>query len=175
MCENQNQTVNATLQKNAGEETTSVRATSSETDNWFMKILWAIFGFIFSVHLYNSKGEALFKLVALLVSWIVGVLLQSTTVAYYLFSISIIMEYAVQLVFAHRFVTKILPLILVVSNVIVFAIASGRLYLQKEDAIQIQVILEIIAVSFIFADTLATLIFEPPESSRVESNIARRG
>ena len=130
---------------------------------------------IYHIHLYDTKGEALFKIIAFLISWYVGVFLQSSTASYFLFSISIITEYAIKLVTANRFVPKIWPLFLVIINVIVLVISSGLFYKKEGNALQIQESLEIVTVSIILIDAMAMLIIEPPQSNRIECNIASRG
>lgn len=51
--------------------------------------------YLYISHLYSSKGEALFKASILSLSWVGGFWSEASVTAYYLFSIAVIMEYAV--------------------------------------------------------------------------------
>lgn len=168
---------------NPNEKTTDLKSTAEQISDkakqpnkscLIFKFFSIINTFLYNLHLYNTKGEALFKLAAFFISWYVGVCLQSVPVSYFLFSASIIMEYAIKLVTTHKFVPKILPLILVMSNVVICAVSAGQTF-HKIDVVSGQECWERITMIIIFADTLCALIFEPPESSKIESNIAKRG
>lgn len=139
------------------------------------KILHTVSYHIYLLHLYTSKGEALFKAAILGVSWGGGVYLQKTVAAYYFFSISIIMEYAIQLIKAKEFFPKLLPLILVVSNIIVFIFSSSKLANHESSPGTFQYYIELITIIIVGADALITLIIEPPEECKIEANIRTSG
>ncbi len=131
--------------------------------------------FIFKLHLYTSKGEALFKATVLAVSWGGGVWHQNTAAAYYLFSISIIMEYAIQLVRAKQFIPKLLPMFLIVSDIIVLVIATGQVIQRDTGIYPFQFYVEVVTLAVIGIDAVMTLLIEPPESYKIEANISGRG
>lgn len=131
--------------------------------------------YIYRLHLYTSKGEALFKAIVLALSWFGGVYHQKSAVAYYIFSISIIMEYAVQLVRAKKFLPKLLPIILITSNAITFVYAAGKLLNETDVIHNFQVIVEQATIFIIGFDAFLTLLIEPPESSKVENTVSQHG
>ena len=136
------------------------------------KHIWdAIEYAICRAHLYTTKGEALFKAAALLLSYFGGVWHQNTPVAYYLFSFAIIMEYSVQLIRAKRFIPKVLPCFLTVSNLVVLGFSFGQI-LQAGNPTSTQNRVEIITLCVIGIDAIATILFEQPEKFMIESNIS---
>ncbi|MCM1235693.1 MAG: hypothetical protein NC489_36830 [Ruminococcus flavefaciens] len=131
--------------------------------------------YIYELHLYTSKGEALFKAIALAVSWGGGVWKQDTAAAYYLFSIAIIMEYAVQLIRANRFMPKVLPMILIVSNALVLAFSTGQVIQQETEVFPFQFYVEIVTIALVGLDALITLLIEPPDECRIETKLSTCG
>lgn len=129
--------------------------------------------YLYMLHLYNSKAEALFKAGVISVSWVGGFWSEVSATAYYLFSIAIIMEYVVQLVTAEKFVPKILPLILILNNVVVFLTATGQLLSQKKDAYSFQYVLEIITMIVIWVDMLTMVLIEQPDECKIETSLNR--
>lgn len=131
-------------------------------------------------HLYKSKGEALFKSIAIGASW-GGALFfnhnqdMNTEVcaAFYFFSLSIIMEYAVGLVSTKKFIKKLWPLLLVLTNAFVFIISiillSGRpiVWITYDTLFKITKYPIIIVI----VDMILTLIIEPPEDTYTENNL----
>lgn len=85
---------------------------------------------LYDMHLYPTKGEAMFKTLVIAISWVGGIHVHETVGAdaLYLYSIAIIMEYAVQLTRNDTvFRQKILPGTLVIINSITAIIATGEL------------------------------------------------
>ena len=89
-----------------------------------------IWKFIYNMHLYDSKGEALFKAFLITISWVGGVnmvtlpdkITVSIAASLFLFSAALIMEYAVRLVVTEKIATRILPFVIVgVSGICVIA------------------------------------------------------
>ena len=126
---------------------------------------------IYRLHLYTTKSEALFKAGALLISWFGGVWHQTTSAAYYLFSIAIIMEYAIQLIQAKKFIPKLLPAILVISNLVVWGFATGQLIQNTATTFKFQFAFEVITIFVIGIDAVLTLLIEPPEECKIETNL----
>lgn len=131
--------------------------------------------YIYELHLYSSKGEALFKAIALAVSWGGGVWHQDTAAAYYLFSIAIIMEYVVQLIKAKRFVPKVLPIILIISNTIVLVFATGQVIQQESMTFPFQFYVEVVTIILIGFDAMIMLLIEPPDECKIETNLSTCG
>lgn len=132
-------------------------------------------GYIYSAHLYNSKAEALFKAVAISVSWVGGFWNAASTTAYYLFSMAIIMEYAVQVVTTKKIVPKILPFLLIMSNLAVFLASTGQLLNAKSGIFEFQYGIEIFTMVIIWIDTMLTVLVEPPAEGKVETSLSQRG
>ena len=114
------------------------------------------------IHLYDGKGESLFKTLGLWVSWVGGVYNQDFAAAYFLFSCTIIMEYAVQLVITRRFIPKILPFILIISNAISFILSCSQLLHSGSVVYYSQVLIEIGTLIIISIDSILMLLFESP-------------
>ena len=121
------------------------------------------------LHLYTTKGEALFKSVVITISWAGGVYNQDTPIAYYLFSISIIMEYVIQLVQAKKFFPKFLPILLVVSNIAVFILSTVQI-LHGDGNFNWQITIEILTIIIIAADAIVTLLIEP-SNNNIETSL----
>lgn len=130
---------------------------------------------IYASHLYSTKGEALFKAIAIAISWIGGVCKQDVASAYYLFSIAIIMEYVIQLICAQKTPSKIIPFIIVLSNTIVLLSSTNQLLHQVPKINSFQYYIELITIIIIGLDASVMLLVEPPEELNVENNIAERG
>lgn len=125
---------------------------------------------IAQLHLYDLKGESLFKSIGLWISWGGGVYNQNFASAYFLFSSAIIMEYAVQLVLARKILPKILPLILVLSNSAIFVLSCIQLINKIESTNSIQFFIELGSLIVITFDTILVLILESP--NHIEANIS---
>lgn len=126
-------------------------------------------------HLYNSKGEALFKAAVLSISWVGGFCSTVSATAYYLFSIAIIMEYVVQLVVAKEIAPKLLPITLVLSNLAVFLAATGQLLSGKNETFSFQYVIEIITMFFIWIDAISTVLIEQPDECKIEASLSQCG
>lgn len=136
---------------------------------------YSLWYYIYELHLYTSKGEALFKAIALAVSWGGGVWHQDTAAAYYLFSIAIIMEYAVQLIRAKRFMPKVLPIILIISNAFVLVFSTGQVIQQETLTYPFQFYVEVVTIILIGLDALIILLVEPPDECKIETQLSTRG
>lgn len=120
-------------------------------------------------HLYTTKSEALFKAAIIAISWSGGVWKQDTPLAYYLFSISIIMEYAIQLVKAKKIIPKLLPIVLIISNLVVLVLSTNQI-LYNSDTYDFQYWIELITIIIIGADAIITLLIEPP-GDKIEASL----
>lgn len=131
--------------------------------------------YLYKSHLYTSKGEALFKAFILSISWVGGFWSNISATAYYLFSIAIIMEYAVQLITAEKFVPKILPFVLIMCNAIVALTSTGQLFNHATETFPFQYIIEIVTMAIIWIDTITILMIEKPEECQIEDSLSRCG
>lgn len=131
-------------------------------------------------HLYKNKGEALFKSIVIGASWGGALLFNNNPdmntevcAAFYFFSLSIIMEYAVALVNAKKFVKKILPLFLVLTNCFVFIVSLILICGKTINGITYDTLFEITKypIIIIIIDMILTLIIEPPEDTYTENNL----
>ena len=131
--------------------------------------------YLYRSHLYQSKGEALFKAFILSLSWVGGFWRDTSVTAYYLFSIAIIMEYAVQLITAKKFTPKILPFILIFSNALVALASSGQLFNGATETFRFQYIVEVATMVIVWIDAISTLMIEKPEECKIEDSLSRCG
>lgn len=140
--------------------------------------------YLYKSHLYTSKAEALFKASILSISWVGGFWSDSwvgefwgniSATAYYLFSIAIIMEYAVQLIIAEKFVPKILPLVLIICNIIVALTSTGQLFNHATETFLFQYIIEIVTMVIIWIDAIIILMIEKPKECQIEDSLSRCG
>jgi len=139
--------------------------------NIIKKVLNFIVYQIYRLHLYDSKGEAFLKAFIITLSWKIGVVYHIDVVAYFLFSMAIIMEYIVQLLCARELIPKILPLILVISNAFIAIVTSS----QDGFVYPLYKYIEAITIAIIVIDAVVMIILEPPESQRIESTISKCG
>lgn len=92
-------------------------------------VFWEKFN---SIHLYSTKGEALFKIAAITFSWRWSVFVEKIPseitremgIALHLFSLALIMEYVMKLISSSRIIPKIFPLFLCFFNLYVFITAA---------------------------------------------------
>lgn len=131
--------------------------------------------YLYKSHLYTSKAEALFKAFILSVSWVGGFWSNISATAYYLFSIAIIMEYAVQLITAEKFVPKILPFVLILCNIIVALTSTGQLFNHTTETFLFQYIIEIVTMVIIWIDTITIVMIEKPEECQIEDSLSQCG
>lgn len=131
--------------------------------------------YLYKFHLYTSKGEALFKASILSISWVGGFWSNRSATAYYLFSIAIIMEYAVQLIAAEKVVPKILPFVLIMCNTIVALTSTGQLFNHATETFLFQYIVEIVTMVIIWIDTITILMIEKPKECQTEDSLSQRG
>lgn len=122
---------------------------------------------LYDMHLYPTKGEALFKTFAIAISWVGGIYVHSTVGAdaLYLYSIAIIMEYAVQLTRNDTvFRQKFLPGILVVINFITAIFTTGELLgkVPPEAIRDALVVAATISLAIIFVDTMVMVFAKTP-------------
>lgn len=91
--------------------------------------------FIYDMHLYEGKGEGVFKAFIISFSWIGGVHMASIptditiniAASLFLFSIALIMEYLISLIFTDKNSTRIFPFLIVVISSIISFITFGQL------------------------------------------------
>ena len=137
------------------------------------KQLRSIWYWISRAHLYTTKSEALFKAFQITVSWVGGLGTTPGPTAYYLFSLSIIMEYAVQLVLARKIIPKALPFILTFSNIVVALCAFSQLVTHQEATFPFQFYIEISTLIIIWTDATTILLIENPDEYDIENDIQK--
>ena len=130
---------------------------------------------IYELHLYESKGESLFKTFAFAISWGVGLYWQSLPVSYYLFSITIIMEFLFKLICQKKFLPKVLPFLFVISNLFVFILSTIEILGNSSKIHTIEFTIELIACILVSVDMALTLLIETPEDAKIESTVSRCG
>lgn len=94
-----------------------------------------IWEFISDMHLYDTRMEALFKVAVIVVSWYGGVQMAKqpdetfapVAASLFLFSLSLIMEYAVRLVVKKKIATRILPFLIFALSLYCAAVAFGKM------------------------------------------------
>ena len=130
------------------------------------------------IHFYKSKAEGLFKGIAITLSWCGGVNISNfsgkTTfdnvivASFFLFSIALIMEYAVQLVTVGSFLKKIVPGLMVLPSVIVLLVSSGELLNRSLAFISFGVAykLTIFPQIIIWIDILTQIFIERPKGNK---------
>lgn len=105
--------------------------------------------FIHNIHFYKSKGEGLFKTIAIVISWCGGVNIlhfSSTTIldnniaaSFFLFSTALMMEYVVQLIYEKQFIKKIVPLLMVIPSILVFIVSCSALLQRPLEVVPLKV------------------------------------
>lgn len=133
------------------------------------------------IHLYKTKAEAIFKAVIITVSWIGGVHLtkqpetisREIGVAFYLFSLSLIMEYVIGLLTAKKIISKLFPFLICVLNILVFFGSTAILVEKPFDFVGYDVLLwgTIISLIIIWIDALTMIIIEPTTEEYIENNL----
>lgn len=120
---------------------------------------------VYSLHLYPTKAEALFKSFLITISWVGGVLYADprNTNAFFLFSLAMIMEYAVKLVVEQNVLPKIMPVIHIIINTLVFFSMLSRLFRGDIDCPSLFFLYVTgVSIGLIWVDTLVMLFVEHP-------------
>lgn len=139
----------------------------------------AVWNALYQMHLYNTKTETFFKASFITVSWIGGGLARTdlscdeNAISYYLFSIALIMEYAVSLFLKKKFISKIPLFIIVVLNLLVFFFTTSVIVNQPISYINGDWIFWFVFVSMliIWFDMLTILLFEPYHQKPIEEQL----
>lgn len=130
------------------------------------------------IHFYKSKAEGLFKGIAITLSWCGGVNISNFSektifnnviaASFFLFSIALIMEYAVQLVTVESFLKKIVPGLMVLPSVIVLLVSGGELLNRPLAFIALGVAykLTIFPQIIIWIDILTQIFIERPKGNK---------
>lgn len=136
--------------------------------------------FIFDMHLYDSKGEALFKACFITASWIGGVSLPTalemqripTIASLLLFSMALIMEYAMRLIGSKKIATRILPLLIVGLSIVCAFSAFGEL-VEKPFWVEVKCMYNILSFlqGVIWLDVFVCLLIDKPKVVRIESQL----
>lgn len=139
---------------------------------------------IYNMHLYDTKGEALFKAFLITISWVGGVnmvtLPDNITItlaaSLFLFSAALIMEYAVKLVVTEKIVARILPLVIVgVSGICV--IATFGMLVDKPLKLDLQDVynMTIFPQWVIWFDVVVQLMINKPSDKKIETILKEVG
>lgn len=136
--------------------------------------------FINDMHLYDTKGEALFKAVIISFSWGGGVhmlempdeISVSIAASIFLFSVALIMEYAVRLVITEKIATRILPF-LIVGISIVCAFLTFCELVEKPFSIEWNCMYEatIVAQIVIWLDVCTQLLISKSNDKQIEAKL----
>ena len=137
--------------------------------------------FLSNIHLYSTKAEGLFKAVIILVSWIGGICFEETTngissktaTGTYLFSLALLMEYAVPLVLTKEYRKKLLPFMVCAISIGTLACAFSIMVNNPFTCVSIQVLKlgTIIPIAIILGDVVLQLIIEPIPITTFEKNL----
>ena len=133
---------------------------------------------IHDMHLYDIKGEGLFKAILITFSWIGGVNMEtlpetisvSIATSLFLFSAALIMEYTIRLVVTEKVATKILPLIVVGISFVCGSATFGELVNRP-----LKIVLEylynmtIIPQCIIWFDVILQLMLNKPNDKKIET------
>lgn len=144
------------------------------TEKWnsFYKILDEL-------HFYSLKAEGLFKIILLAVSCAGCIVIpsgekgfdcQTAIVNLYLFSVALIMEFVVKLVVADSFISKIVPMLIVVPSIIAFIFSATKLLGKQLPFVtyEMAVICVVIPLVVIWIDVwIQILIEKPKKKSRI--------
>lgn len=136
--------------------------------------------FISDMHLYDTKGEALFKAIIISFSWGGGVHMMSLpdkiTISIaaniFLFSAALIMEYAVQLVTTEKIATRIIPFF-VVGISIVCAFLTFCELVEKPFLVDIKCVYNatIVAQVVIWLDVCVHLMIGKANRKQIETRL----
>ena len=134
-----------------------------------------------NIHIYLNKGEAIFKAAVITLSWIGGVYLSKTcekitdeiAVAFYLFSLALIMEFLIPLLNSKRIVKRILPFVLCGINFILFFCTSAVLLNRPFKNIGCGFFewLAIISLVIIWVDVATMCLIGPNQTDHIENQL----
>lgn len=134
-----------------------------------------------SIHIYNTKAEALFKSFIITLSWIGGVRLTETPntitreigATFYLFALALIMEYLLKLLNSDNIVPKILPFSLCILNIFTVLCTSAVFFDKPFDKIQYEHLycIALISLGIIWFDVTTMLLIEPSKKEHIENNL----
>lgn len=132
------------------------------------------------MHFYETKGEGLFKVTVITLSWCGGVKISGSpsetllneiiAVSLFLFAISIIMEYVVQLVSEKKFIKKIIPGFMTIPSIFVFVVAGSKLLQRPLSTFSFELVYNatIFPQIIIWFDVFTQIFIEPPDSDIIK-------
>lgn len=131
------------------------------------------------IHLYRTKAEAVFKAIIITISWVGGVHFSNLTdmeaigTSFYLFSLSLIMEYIVGLLTAKRAISRIFPFVICFSSVLAFIWSTAILLGNPFVNINNEHLQQAINVSLyvIWFDTIIMVLINPTKNENIENNL----
>ena len=136
--------------------------------------------FLYDMHLYKTKGEGLFKAAVISFSWVGGVHLKqlpstisiSIATSLFLFSVAIIMEYAVGIVRAEKIAAKIFPIIIVIISFFISFVTFGNLT-NRPFSVELSLLYAgtIVLQVIIWLDVLIYLLIGKPRVKGIEENL----
>ena len=134
-----------------------------------------------SIHLYATKGEAFAKAMIITISWIGGVFLneapekltKSIGVAFYLFALSMIMEYVISLIKPKGFIPKIFPFLICLLNVLVFFEGVALLFDKTFKFFTYDFMFwgTIVSIFIVWLDVWVMILIEPTDDNLTEHNL----
>lgn len=123
------------------------------------------------IHIYKDSREAVFKATMITISWIGGIHFacatekdaQSIGVAFYLFSLALIMEYLIPLLKGKTIWNRILPFVLCGINFVLVFFAFALLLNSPFEGIEDRYLrdLTIASLIFIWSDVIVMLLIKP--------------
>lgn len=150
---------------------------------FFLKTLHKLYHIINDMHLYTSKGEALFKASIITISWVGGVNFSSIPEpiphnigsAFYLFSLALIMEYIIQLITTKKIWNRLFVFAIIFCSIALLILSSSimldkPLKIVSNDSLAN---LSIIPQACIWLDVITMLLIEPPvtKNTPIESTL----
>lgn len=137
------------------------------------------------VHMYENKPEALFKGCCITICCFMGLnlfnsgqnIIESVDLysSFLLFSISLIMEYAIICLSTKKFIKKLFPLTICVINFFIFSVSLGKLtehpiHNMGYEQLRICTFISWIIIAF---DVITTIMIEPPNQDTIENDLKK--
>lgn len=126
---------------------------------------------LYQLHMYTSKGEAFFKAGCITVAFAGAFWSKASAAAYYLFSISIVMEYLMMVINSKKFLPKLVPFTLVCCNLIVLFWTIGPLLNGTDVVYKFQFKIEAFTIIAAWIDVASTVFLEKPDIDNIEKRL----
>ena len=155
-----------------------------DKSKWVKESIWI---WLFQLHLYPTKAEALFKAIIITITLLgsgirigideVPLLSNENVIPFYMLSLAFIMEYIIRLITVKNIVSKIFPFAIIALNIVVFLISTFVLLNNELAEVGYNHLLWAIIISMIIIwfDVIIMLLIEPPKVFCVENDLKGLG